>query len=76
MSFFLFYKIREQESRTSPVPGEVGGGYDTIGKGRWQGKGIGVWTWYEKCVYMYTNAKIISVEIIPGMRGEGNKGEK
>jgi hypothetical protein len=43
--------------------------------GRWQGKGIGGWIQYKKCVYTYVNVKLVPVETIPGMGGGGNKGE-
>jgi hypothetical protein len=35
-----------------------------VGRGRWWGKRV------KKCVHLYVNAKMISVEIIPGIRGE------
>jgi hypothetical protein len=60
MSFF-FYKIREQEGRIGPIWGLV-----PVGRGRMQGKGIGVWIWCKYCVHMYINRKMRPVETIPG----------
>jgi hypothetical protein len=36
-------------------------------------KGIRKVNMVQKCVHMYVNAKMISVETVPGIRGEGIK---
>jgi hypothetical protein len=40
------------------------------------GKAVGGWMWGKKCIHIYVNEKMIPVETIPGIRGEGDKGEQ
>jgi hypothetical protein len=69
--FFVFCKIREQKSRTGPVQGM---GLAPVGEGTWWVKGVGEWIWYKKCVHMHVNAKMISAETFPWIRGRRIKG--
>jgi hypothetical protein len=39
------------------------------------GNSEGGWIWCKYHVYMYENGKMIPVETIPGMGGEGNEGK-
>jgi hypothetical protein len=66
MSFSFFYKIREQEGRTSPGRGGGMGGLVPVGGRR--GKGIRRYIWCKYCVHMYVNWKI-PIEIVPGIGG-------
>jgi hypothetical protein len=52
---FLYYKIREQEGRT---------GFAKLGWGE-VGRGIRC----KQCILTYVNAKMISVETVPGISG-------
>jgi hypothetical protein len=70
--FFFLYKIGEQEGETGPVWGRrlvpvEGGCYVEKGCGRVDMVQI---LWTHVCKW-----KMISVETIPGMAGEGDKGE-
>jgi hypothetical protein len=44
-----------------------------VGGGRRWGNGEGGRIWCKYCVHMYVNGKMISVETISGMGGEGNE---
>jgi hypothetical protein len=62
MSFFFFYKTREQKGQIYSV-----WGVDTSGRGEDIRKGC---IWGKYCVQVYVNEKMRPVETIPGMGGE------
>jgi hypothetical protein len=71
MSFFFFYKIREQEDRTGPV-----GGLVPVGVGRMWGNDIGGLNIVQTlCTHVCKWNQMRSVETTPGMRREWAKGE-
>jgi hypothetical protein len=70
--YFFFYKIGKQGTG-QVLRGGRGGG--TSGKGEMVGKGIRRVNMVKKCVHMYVNAKMISTETLPGIRGGANKVE-
>jgi hypothetical protein len=72
MFFFLSYKIRKQEGGTDSAHGRGG----ISGEGWLWGRGVRGSIQCKNCVHMNVNAKIIPIETIPGMWGEGDKGER
>jgi hypothetical protein len=50
-----------------------GGRFGTGGRGEVVGKGVGGWIWCKQCIHIYVNAKMISVETVPGSGEEGWK---
>jgi hypothetical protein len=69
MSFFSFYKNREQEGRTGPIWGA-----DTSSRGRMWIEGVGGQIWCKYCVHMYVNGKIRLLKLFQEWEKRG-KGE-
>jgi hypothetical protein len=69
--FFLWQNQRENRKAEQVLSGELG----TSGVGEEVGKVCRRVNIAQYCVHMYANGKMIPIEIIPGMREKGDKGE-